>query len=184
MEREPGDSSGHSLCSLWSEGKKRRSANAHSKCRMLQWRGIIFTHVEDLLEHSETNPTYYFSCPALSLSAHYSGTLLSSETLSTCMHAVEAKKSFGSSQEMGSRGGNKDKAGDRMYPESCPQWPASYNHLLVTHSVNSSINAPDDEVNTLMMHPPVNRATILGTSLRHVSLWGNIVILALVAMAK
>lgn len=133
----------------------------------------------------ETNPTYYSSCSALSLSAYYSGTLQSSRTLSTHMHAVEAKQSFGSSQEMGSRSGNKDKAGDRMYPRKLPPlWPASYNHCLVTHSVNSSINAPDAEVNTLMIHPPVNRATILGTSLRHVSLWGNIVIIVLVAMAK
>lgn len=100
------------------------------------------------------------------------------------MHAVEAKQSFGSSQEMGSRSRNKNKSGDRMYSESCPQCPTFYNHLLVTHSVNSSISVPDDEVNTLMIHPPVNRATILGTSLRHISLWGNIVIIVLVAMAK
>lgn len=132
----------------------------------------------------ETNPTYYSSCPALRLPAHNSGALLSSGTLSTRMHAVEAKQPFGSSQEVGSRSRNKDKAGDRMYPEGFPQWPTSSNHLLVTHSVNSSINAPDDEVNSLMIHPPVSRATILGTSLRHVSLWGNRVIIVLVAMAK
>lgn len=69
---------------------------------------------------------------------------------------------------MGISSGN-DKSGTEMPCPPAPQWPAFYNSLLIAHSaMNSSINEPNNDVNTSVIHPSVNWDIILGTRLQHI----------------